>query len=109
RRGQARARPDERDRHVRRQRHAAVAYPHWLHVRLALLILLPAGLAVSAAAPAARTAGCTTVKPPPPKPNGGHKAPRSLLPAGHAYSAVFVTNCGSFTVTLAAKTSPHTV
>jgi peptidyl-prolyl cis-trans isomerase B (cyclophilin B) len=65
--------------------------------------------AVAAAAPAAGGAGCTTVTRPAPKPNGGHKAPKSPLPAGHSYSAMFTTNCGSFTVALAAKTSPHTV
>jgi peptidyl-prolyl cis-trans isomerase B (cyclophilin B) len=78
-------------------------------VRLTLLALLAAALAVPSAAPASAAAGCTTVKKPAAKPNGGHRAPRSLLPAGHTYSAVVTTNCGSFTVALAAKTSPRTV
>jgi peptidyl-prolyl cis-trans isomerase B (cyclophilin B) len=78
-------------------------------MRFALLVLLAAALAAPVAAPAAASAGCTNVKRPAPKPNGGHKAPRSLLPAGHTYTAAFVTNCGSFTVRLAAKTAPHTV
>jgi cyclophilin family peptidyl-prolyl cis-trans isomerase len=83
-------------------------------MRLPLLALLTAALAVGlgaapAATPAAPAAGCQNVKLPPAKPNGGQKQPKSLLPAGHKYSAVFVTNCGRFTVTLAAKTSPRTV
>jgi cyclophilin family peptidyl-prolyl cis-trans isomerase len=73
-----------------------------------VLLALTAALAVPAAAPAAQQVGCTTVKRPAPKPDGGHKAPRKLLPVGHTYSAVFVTNCGSFTVRLAVKTSPRT-
>jgi peptidyl-prolyl cis-trans isomerase B (cyclophilin B) len=81
-------------------------------VKIVLLALLAAALAIGLwavpAAPASRAAGCTTVKAPAAKPNGGHKAPKALLPPGHTYTAVFVTNCGSFTVTLAAKTSPHT-
>src|SRR5207253_10628159 len=103
------ARPDERDRQLRRQRDAALAYPERLLVRIALLALAAAALAVPAAAPAAPSAGCTTAKRPAAKPNGGHKAPKSPLPAGHIYSATFVTNCGAFTVQLAAKTSPRTV
>jgi peptidyl-prolyl cis-trans isomerase B (cyclophilin B) len=86
-----------------------VAYAERLLVKPALIVLLAAALAVAAAAPAANAAGCTTVKRPAPKPDGGHKAPKSLLPKGHTYSAVFVTNCGTFTVRLAAKTSPRTV
>jgi peptidyl-prolyl cis-trans isomerase B (cyclophilin B) len=79
-------------------------------VKLALLAFPAAAFAIGlGAAPAAPAGGCTTVKAPAPKPNGGHKAPKSLLPSGHAYSAVVVTNCGSFTVKLAAKTSPRTV
>ena len=78
-------------------------------MRLTLLALLAAALAVPSAAPASSAAGCRTVKKPAAKPNGGHRAPRSLLPAGHTYSAVVTTNCGSFTVALAAKTSPRTV
>jgi peptidyl-prolyl cis-trans isomerase B (cyclophilin B) len=78
-------------------------------VRLALLVLVTAALAVPAAAPAARSVGCTNAAAPAPKANGGRKAPKALLPAGRTYSAVFVTNCGSFTVRLAAKASPHTV
>ena len=78
-------------------------------MRIALLALAAAALAVPAAAPAAPAAGCTTAKRPAAKPNGGHKAPKSPLPAGHIYSATFVTNCGAFTVQLAAKTSPRTV
>ena len=78
-------------------------------MKIALLALLAAALAIPTAAPASRAAGCTTVKAPAPEPNGGHKAPKALLSPGHTYTAMFVTNCGSFTVTLAAKTSPHTV
>jgi peptidyl-prolyl cis-trans isomerase B (cyclophilin B) len=83
-------------------------------VRAAVWVLAAAALAIGlgvvpAAAPARTAAGCTTVKRPAPKANGGHKAPTSPLPSGHTYRAVFVTNCGSFTVTLAAKTSPRTV
>jgi peptidyl-prolyl cis-trans isomerase B (cyclophilin B) len=80
-----------------------------MHVRPALLALLAAALAVPSGAPAASGAGCTAVKKPAAKPSGGHRAPRSLLPAGHRYTAVVSTSCGSFTVALAAKTSPRTV
>jgi cyclophilin family peptidyl-prolyl cis-trans isomerase len=83
-------------------------------VRPALLVLLAAALAIGqgaapVAAPAASTAGCANVKRPAPRQDGGHKAPKALLPNGHGYSAVFVTNCGTFTVRLDAKTSPRTV
>lgn len=77
-------------------------------MRFVLPALLAAALAVPAAAPATPAAGCSKVKAPAPKPDGGHKAPKSPLPPG-TYSAVFATNCGSFTVLLAAKTSPRTV
>src|SRR5439155_18110547 len=92
------------DGHVRRQREPALAHPQRLLVKIALLALLAAALAIPTAAPASRAAGCTTVKAPAPEPNGGHKAPKALLSPGHTYTAMFVTNCGSFTVTLAAKT-----
>ena len=83
-------------------------------MRAALLVVAAAALAIPLGAPAAGQAlrpiaGCTAVKRPAPRPNGGHRAPKSLLPAGHTYSAVFTTNCGSFTVKLAAKASPRTV
>jgi cyclophilin family peptidyl-prolyl cis-trans isomerase len=60
-----------------------------------------------AAAPARRAAGCKTVKRPAPKPNGGQKAPKAQLDPKKKYDVTFTTNCGSFTIRLAVRTSPH--
>ena len=48
------------------------------------------------------------MKEPKPKPNGRRRAPRTLLDTRKTYVAVVQTNCGSFTVKLWTKLSPHT-
>jgi cyclophilin family peptidyl-prolyl cis-trans isomerase len=60
-----------------------------------------------AAAPTTSAAGCTTVQRPAPKPNGGQKAPKAKLDPKKKYDVTFTTNCGSFTIHLAVRTSPH--
>jgi cyclophilin family peptidyl-prolyl cis-trans isomerase len=59
--------------------------------------------ATSTAAPA----GCTSVAAPKPKPDGGRKAPKAPLDPAKAYAVTFETNCGSFTIKLDQKQSPH--
>jgi peptidyl-prolyl cis-trans isomerase B (cyclophilin B) len=74
------------------------------------LVTLAAALAVPsvAAAPAARDAtGCVTVKRPAAKPDGGQKPPKTKLDPKKKYDVTFTTNCGSFTIRLAVRTSPH--
>jgi cyclophilin family peptidyl-prolyl cis-trans isomerase len=56
----------------------------------------------------ASTAGCTDVEKPAAKPDGGEKAPAQALASGKTYELVFMTNCGTFTVTLDQKTAPET-
>ena len=55
----------------------------------------------------AAPAGCTFVAAPKPKPDGGQKAPKAPLDAAKAYAVTFETNCGSFTIKLDQKQSPH--
>jgi cyclophilin family peptidyl-prolyl cis-trans isomerase len=74
------------------------------------LVTLAAALAVPsvAAAPAARDAtGCVTVKRPAAKSDGGQKPPKTKLDPKKKYDVTFTTNCGSFTIRLAVRTSPH--
>jgi peptidyl-prolyl cis-trans isomerase B (cyclophilin B) len=59
---------------------------------------------------AARTedaASCTTAKRPAPKRDGGQKPPKGKLDSRKKYDVTFTTNCGSFTIRLAVRTSPH--
>jgi peptidyl-prolyl cis-trans isomerase B (cyclophilin B) len=74
-----------------------------------VLVVLIAALAVPtvAAAPARNAAGCTTVKRPAPKRDGGQKPPKTKLDPGKRYEVTFTTNCGSFTIRLNVRTSPH--
>jgi cyclophilin family peptidyl-prolyl cis-trans isomerase len=51
--------------------------------------------------------GCTTVEQPKPENRSERKPSKRLDPAKH-YDVTFRTNCGSFTVRLAVKTSPET-
>jgi cyclophilin family peptidyl-prolyl cis-trans isomerase len=51
--------------------------------------------------------GCRSVKAPTPKPDGGQKAPQAGLDASKTYTVTLETNCGSFTITLDQKQSPH--
>jgi cyclophilin family peptidyl-prolyl cis-trans isomerase len=60
-----------------------------------------------AAAPATTVAACKTAKRPAAKPNGGQKAPKTKLDPKMKYDVTFTTNCGSFTIRLAVRTSPH--
>jgi len=55
----------------------------------------------------AAPAGCKSVAAPKPKPDGGQKAPKTALDPAKTYSVTIETNCGSFTITLDQKQSPH--
>ena len=61
----------------------------------------------SATATFAAPSGCKSVSAPKPKPDGGQKAPNAPLDAGKTYAVTIETNCGSFTITLDQKQSPH--
>jgi peptidyl-prolyl cis-trans isomerase B (cyclophilin B) len=51
--------------------------------------------------------GCKAVAAPQPKPDGGRKSPAAGLDAARVYMVTIETNCGSFTITLDQKQSPH--
>ena len=55
----------------------------------------------------AAPAGCKSIAAPKPKADGGQKAPKAALDAAKTYSVTIETNCGSFTITLDPKQSPH--
>lgn len=57
----------------------------------------------------AAAAGCRSVPvpAPKPKPDGGRKAPKAALDVAKTYTVTIETNCGSFTITLDPKQSPH--
>ncbi len=75
---------------------------------LALAGLAAALVAPSvAAAPAQSAAACKKVARPATKANGGQKPPGSKLDPKKKYDVTFTTNCGSFTIRLAVRTSPH--
>jgi peptidyl-prolyl cis-trans isomerase B (cyclophilin B) len=78
-------------------------------LRALTLVALATALAVPtvAAAPTHAVAGCTTVKRPAPKKDGGQKRPQTKLDPAKKYDVTFTTNCGSFTIRLAVRTSPH--
>jgi cyclophilin family peptidyl-prolyl cis-trans isomerase len=63
-----------------------------------------APLTTTSAAPAT----CKSVQAPKPKPDGGRKAPKTALDSAKTYAVSIETNCGSFTITLDQKQSPHT-
>ena len=52
--------------------------------------------------------GCVVTNPPPAKARSG-KAPTAILDTQKTYDAVIETNCGSFTILLDPKQSPHAV
>jgi peptidyl-prolyl cis-trans isomerase B (cyclophilin B) len=74
---------------------------------LAIAALAAALLVPAVAAAPTRSAACMTVKRPAPKPNGGQKAPKTKLDPKKKYDVTFTTNCGSFTIRLSVRTSPH--
>jgi peptidyl-prolyl cis-trans isomerase B (cyclophilin B) len=55
----------------------------------------------------AAPAGCSSVAAPTPKADGGQKAPKAALDPAKAYTVTIETNCGSFTIKLDQKQSPH--
>ncbi len=63
--------------------------------------------ATAAGGTTTRQAGCTSVEAPNPKPDGGRKAPKAPLDTVKTYAVSIETNCGSFTITLDQKQSPH--
>ncbi len=77
-------------------------------IRLAALAALVLGLAAGQAAPASHAGACVRVAKPKAKPDGGRKAPHVRLDPRRHYDVTFVTNCGSFTVRLDVRHSPHT-
>ena len=74
-----------------------------------ILAALVAALVVPAttAAPNVGKASCTTARRPAPKRGGGQKPPTAKLDPHKKYDVTFMTNCGSFTIRLAVRTSPH--
>jgi peptidyl-prolyl cis-trans isomerase B (cyclophilin B) len=74
-----------------------------------LVPLLVVLAAAGGSAQAAPRAGCTTVPRPPARPDGGQKRPTALLPRNRVYTAVVVTNCGTFSIRLDQGQSPRTV
>ncbi|MDX6510121.1 MAG: hypothetical protein QOG81_1873 [Gaiellaceae bacterium] len=51
--------------------------------------------------------GCKSVSAPQRKPDGGQKAPKTPLESAKTYTVTIETNCGSFTIKLDQKQSPH--
>jgi peptidyl-prolyl cis-trans isomerase B (cyclophilin B) len=77
--------------------------------RALLLLTVPLALAaLLTAGPATTAAGCTKVSRPKPKPDGGQKRPSVKLDPHKTYEVTLITNCGSFTIRLDVKDSPHT-
>jgi peptidyl-prolyl cis-trans isomerase B (cyclophilin B) len=63
--------------------------------------------AATAAAAGQGKDGCVVVASPAPKSAGGQKKPVAALVAGEHYDVTIKTNCGSFTIRLDQKQSPH--
>ncbi|HST24699.1 MAG TPA: peptidylprolyl isomerase [Gaiellaceae bacterium] len=74
---------------------------------LIALAALAAGIGGSAAGAPAKALTCPKVKSPKPR-TESRKKPKSKLDAHKAWTATVVTSCGTFTIKLAVKTSPHT-
>jgi peptidyl-prolyl cis-trans isomerase B (cyclophilin B) len=55
----------------------------------------------------AAPAGCRSVAAPESKQDGGQKAPKTALDPAKTYAVSIETSCGSFTITLDQKQSPH--
>jgi cyclophilin family peptidyl-prolyl cis-trans isomerase len=78
--------------------------------RLAFLVAvlaLCAGISVGSTPAAGHAKGCPKVKTPKPR-NETRKAPKKLLDAHKTWTATLKTSCGSFTIRLDVKDSPHT-
>jgi cyclophilin family peptidyl-prolyl cis-trans isomerase len=78
-----------------------------LPLALAVLALAGCGGAKHAAQTTTDSSGCTDVSQPKPESRTESK-PKHALDASKTYDVRFVTNCGSFTIRLAVKTSPAT-
>ena len=52
--------------------------------------------------------GCETLEAPPPKRDGGERAPRAALPEGRDHDVTVSTNCGDFTIRLDVAGAPRT-
>ncbi|MDX6427019.1 MAG: hypothetical protein QOD52_2424 [Gaiellaceae bacterium] len=72
-----------------------------------LLFLLVLALAACGGGSKKQAAGCRSVTPPATKPRTESKPTKRLDPA-KTYNVLIATNCGDFTIRLAAKTSPAT-
>ena len=63
--------------------------------------------AATTTAPSTTPAGCRSVAAPKPKPDGRQKAPKAPLDPAKTDTVTIQTNCGSFTIKLDQKQSPH--
>lgn len=77
-------------------------------ILVALALALSLAAPAPASAPAASKASCKRVARPAPKQNGGRKPPKTKLDPSKRYDIAFTTNCGSFTIRLDVRDSPHT-
>lgn len=77
-------------------------------VTIALTALAAAStVALTGAGAAARASGCPKVKTPKPR-SESRKPPKKLLDRHRTWTATLTTSCGSFTIRLDVKDSPHT-
>lgn len=76
-------------------------------VAVVVLALLGAGLSAGTTSAEVRAAGCPKVKTPKPR-SESRKPPKKPLDAHRTWTATLKTSCGSFTIRLDVKDSPHT-
>jgi len=76
-------------------------------VVLVALAVLGAGVSAGVTPAATRAAGCPKVKTPKPR-SETRKPPKKLLDKRRTWTATLNTSCGSFTIRLDVKDSPHT-
>ena len=74
---------------------------------VALLAVLGTGISVGTTTAATHAAGCPKVKKPKPR-SETRKRPKTKLDAHKTWTATLKTSCGSFTIRLDVKHSPHT-
>lgn len=74
---------------------------------MAVLAVLGAGVSVGSTTAATHAAGCPKVKTPKPR-SESRKPPKKPLDAHKTWTATVKTSCGSFTIRLDVKDSPHT-